>query len=109
MPISTSMRITCDDSGKTYEIVDGRSVGKIPQLWEIELAFRMLRLPECQSSGSPMMVKKLLVERQLLVDANLVPKSSCDQEAPGISWDEILLQLLARVGVLPQESRCNTD
>jgi len=94
MSKETFVRITTEDTKKTYEL-PGKDV---PQLWHVSMEIRS------HEKGYSICKEDIYLERQTLVDHGLVPQVEKDTPppAPVPTVEDLILQLLEAVGVFPE-------
>lgn len=96
-------QIITDDTGKTYEFVNGESPQPCPQLWNIELRAVCYDSHGHAATDSRFfnVWKTFTVERQFLVDNHLVPPAQKDDLPPQKAPEpiDLLIQLLEMAGV----------
>ena len=96
----TVVRITTEDTKKTYEL-PGEDT---PQLWAAEIS--VAAVDQYGHNRNPDSCKKTIyLERQTLIDHGLIGKmqETKDQSVPAPTAEDLILQLLECVGVFPEE------
>ena len=95
----------CIDTGKTYDLALSEHKGERPQIWQLEVSIKSV-----ESNGYASRVGDshfFCVERQTLVNFGMLPVAKDDQPQPPEtkekSVEELLVELLARLGLYPAE------
>ena len=97
----TIVKVTTNDTKKTYTFLDGKPSEDTPQLWLVTCNLKCIRnpndIPE-NGNGDPI----LILERQSFVDCGKFQPASTDKARPEKTRDiaELLIKALRDSGVL---------
>jgi len=102
MSAKSVVRITTEDTGRTYEFPDKDN----PQIWGVQLKIDSVSTHGATNFSSYSTTRVIHVERETLENAGLLPMSEKDKECkdePQETAEDLILRLLEHVGFYPVE------
>lgn len=103
MPIKNIVRITTNDTKKTYELPSEEDT---PNLWRVQLTIQSVdRHGRIDSSGYDYPKGTVFVERETLEGAGVLPKpmDTPVKERPEETVEDLIIRLLEHLGYYPYD------